>query len=163
MDSIMRLVIIIAILTLFIAIIAFSIRWTWGSISRINEMRKKQNLSVMARWRNRITQKMWKDLMDIRIAGIVPVGESVENFLMAMFPQAMGDLEEMRKKNPVAWRETMVYLLPLFVRIKATAHYKGREGLESIIQSIQETIEGIGQGNNSTDKNDNPDNNKRET
>lgn len=96
--------------------------------------------------------------MDIRIAGIIPVGESVENFLYAMFPKAMGDLEELREKNPVAFREVMAYLLPLFVRIKATAHYKGQDALQSILGSIEDLV----QGNLTQDKDgiQDPDNGK---
>ena len=148
MDQFLSLLIKLAIITLFFAIILFGIRWIIGSISRMNEMRKKQNLSVIARWRNKVTESMWKDLMDIRIAGIVPVGEKVEDFLYSMFPRSMEDLERLRVQNPVAWRETMVYLAPLMVRIKATATYKGQDALNYIIKGIESAVS----GNNSPDK-----------
>ena len=131
------------ILALFFAILAAVIRWLWTSISRMNEMRKKQNLSVIARWRNKATEALWKDLMDIRIAGIIPVGMKVEAFLYDMFPNEMETLEEMRTKNPIAWREYIKYIAPVLLYIKVNAHYKGQEALDNVIQRAKEIFTGV--------------------
>ena len=156
MNDMIDFIIKAAILTLALGVMVLIIRFVIVSLIRTVQFSKKQNLSVIARYRNKVTEAAWKDLMDVRIAGIVPVGESVENFLYAMFPRAMDELETMRTKNPVAWREVMVYFAPLMLRIKATAHYKGQDALASIINQIEGFTKGPskgpGQSDTQTDK-----------
>ena len=86
---------------------------------------------------------IWKDLLDIRIGGILPVGEKVEDFIMALFPRTLETLEEMRVKNPMAWRETMKYLMPLMLSLKYQAQFKGKEFLDGALDHIAELVQGV--------------------
>lgn len=142
----------LAIISLFLAIFLFAFRWAWASLARMNEMRKKQSISVIARWRNKTTENLWADLMDIRLAGILPVGEKVQDFLWAMFPRTMEDLERLRKQNPIAWRETMAYLAPLVIKIKMTAHYSGRDALDGIIREVEGIVGSYTKNDNSSNE-----------
>jgi hypothetical protein len=107
--------------------------------------RKKAAISVIARYRNKATLALWEDLMDIKIAGIVPVGTKVENWLNAMFPREMAELENQRTRNPIAWRSTIEFLAPVVISIKHFATYKGQEVLKGIIGNV---VEGLQNANN---------------
>ena len=132
-----------AMVLLFIAIILTLVNKIIRGLLQSKEMAQRQNLSVIARYRNKITAAMWADIMDIRIGGVLPIGEKVEDFLWAMFPRGMEGLEDMRVKNPYAWRETMKYLGPLVLSFKVVAHYKGQEALGHVMGWVQNLVEGV--------------------
>lgn len=131
-----------AMILLFVAIILALVNRIIRGLLQSKEMAQRQNLSVIARYRNKVTAAMWADLMDIRIGGVLPIGEKVEDFLWSMFPRAMEELEVMRVKNPAAWRETMKYLAPLVLSLKVVAFYKGQEALSHVMGWVQNLVQG---------------------
>lgn len=131
-----------AMILLFIAIILALVNLIIKNLLRSKEMAARQNLSVLARYRNKVTAAFWADLMDIRVGGVLPIGEKVEDFLWAMFPRAMENLEDMRTKNPTAWRETMKYLAPLVLSLKVVAHFKGQEALGHVMGWVEGIVGG---------------------
>lgn len=132
----------VAIIVLCIAIILWVANKIIQGALRSKDMAQRQNISVIARYRNKVTASLWADAMDIRVGGILPIGEKIEDWLYAMFPRAMEDLEVMRTKNPAAWREVMKYLLPLAITLKVVALYKGQEALQNVMGWVQNLLEG---------------------
>jgi len=128
-----------------IAFVGYIIQYTIRKIMYSYNQRKKAAISVIARYRNKATLALWEDLMDIKLAGIVPVGTKVEGWLNAMFPREMAELENQRTKNPIAWRSTIEFLAPVVISIKHFATYKGQEVLKGIIGNV---VEGLQNANN---------------
>jgi len=93
---------------------------------------KMQSKSVIARARNKLTQKLWNDLLDIRIMGFLPVGQSIEDLLWDSFPRVMEQLEEDRVKNPIVWRENIKFLTPIALYLKTMAKYQPKQVFEHV-------------------------------
>jgi len=121
---------------IIIAFVGYIIQYVIRKIMYSYFQRKKAALSLIARYRNRATKALWEDMADIKIAGIVPVGTTVKGWLETMFPREMAELEWQRTKNPIAWRSTMEFLLPLVVSLKSFATYKGADLLKGIVQNV---------------------------
>lgn len=95
-----------------------------------------QKKAVNARYRNYVTAAMMKDIFNIRIAGIWSVEKTAKEAFEALMPFTLQELEEVRKKNPEAWREVMEYLLPLALAVKHKIQ-------ETPKQMITDTVGGI--------------------
>ena len=126
----------VLLILIIVAFVGYILQYVIRKVMYSYSQRKKAAISLLARYRNRATIALWDDMMDIKLAGIVPVGTKVEGWLNVMFPREMAELEWQRTKNPIAWRSTMEFLMPLIVSLKSFATYKGQEVLQGIIGNV---------------------------
>ena len=103
--------------------------------------RTMQSKSVIARARNKITHNMVQDMFDIRIMGFFPVGHTIEDLLWDSMPRTMEELEELRTRNPIAWRETIKYLMPIVLYLKQVAKYQPKEVLKNVLGMFKQNAE----------------------
>lgn len=78
-----------------------------------------QQKSVTARLRNKVTKKMMDDALDgtkitVGPLKVITLREAVDG----LFPSAMEELEDMRKKNPQAWAENIAVFVPVLFSLK---------------------------------------------
>jgi len=107
------------------------------------ELSRRQAKSVLSRYRNKATLALWNDLTDIRIAGLLPVGEN----LLDLFPDTVAELEAQRTKNPEAWANTIAFLAPILLRVKANAMTDPGKMLKRLLGGFTQGSAGAGTPN----------------